>query len=299
MPKKIKKINHTLKEIINFIIYEMPSTQDEIAENLGITRRYVAQLIKPLIDEGVIRRAYIFDMHKYEKYTHDLDFDIVNDTHSGTFLIKDKITEMYDHVVLQLYSSFNSLEENNVENAQKALEMDIVTNNYLDKIRSSIDTVITIDPSTEFSKTILFAELASDLERIADYSCHISKFVINESYPVDAEMLNQLRDMYEYAEKMLELSFDTLMNGNLEQTNEIMNLENLMHVLQKKALNTIAIQISETTFDDKNKSTYYIYLSRVVKSFERIADISVEIADKAGSIHMNLPRNTTPEDFRY
>ena len=43
------KRNKTLKDILDLILYENPSTQDEIAEKLGVTRRYVTQLLQPLI----------------------------------------------------------------------------------------------------------------------------------------------------------------------------------------------------------------------------------------------------------
>lgn len=35
----MSKKNKTLKDILDCILYENPSTQDEIAEKLGITRR--------------------------------------------------------------------------------------------------------------------------------------------------------------------------------------------------------------------------------------------------------------------
>ena len=63
---KMSKIDKTLKEILDIILYENPSTQDEIAERLGITRRYVNQLLQPLVKEGIIRRAYTIDFKSYE-----------------------------------------------------------------------------------------------------------------------------------------------------------------------------------------------------------------------------------------
>ena len=42
----MSKKDRTLKEILDVILYENPSTQDEIAERLGITRRYVTQLLQ-------------------------------------------------------------------------------------------------------------------------------------------------------------------------------------------------------------------------------------------------------------
>ena len=55
---KMSKKDKTLKEILDIILYENPSTQDEIAERLGITRRYVNQLLQPLVKEGIIRSIY-------------------------------------------------------------------------------------------------------------------------------------------------------------------------------------------------------------------------------------------------
>ena len=65
MPKNIK--NNTLKEILDIILYEAPSTQDEIAEKLNISRRYVTKLLKPLIDENVIKKAYVVDLKKFNE----------------------------------------------------------------------------------------------------------------------------------------------------------------------------------------------------------------------------------------
>jgi phosphate transport system protein len=50
----MSKRDKTLKEILDLILYENPSTQDEIAEKLGITRRYVTQLLQPLVKEGTV-----------------------------------------------------------------------------------------------------------------------------------------------------------------------------------------------------------------------------------------------------
>ena len=58
----MSKRDRTLKEILDLILYENPSTQDEIAEKLGISRRYVTQLLQPLVKDGTIKRAYMIDL---------------------------------------------------------------------------------------------------------------------------------------------------------------------------------------------------------------------------------------------
>ena len=73
MPKNIK--NNTLKEILDIILYEAPSTQDEIADKLNISRRYVTKLLKPLIDEDVIKKAYVVDLKKFNEISEMYEAD--------------------------------------------------------------------------------------------------------------------------------------------------------------------------------------------------------------------------------
>ena len=51
----MSKKDKTLKDILDLILYENLSTQDEIAEKLGITRRYVTQLLQPLVKDGTVK----------------------------------------------------------------------------------------------------------------------------------------------------------------------------------------------------------------------------------------------------
>ena len=69
----MSKKDSTLKDILDLILYENPATQDEIAERLGITRRYVTKLIQPLIKDGTIKRAYMVNLKNYEKLSSSND----------------------------------------------------------------------------------------------------------------------------------------------------------------------------------------------------------------------------------
>ena len=97
---------------------------------------------------------------------------------------------------------------------------------------------------------------------------------------------------------MVKYSMQGFLNEELDLKDKVMDYEEKIHELQRKALNNIAISMAEDDVMDKNRSTYYLTLSRVVKAFERIGDISVEIIDAAGEFYRNIPRTTTPERFR-
>lgn len=293
----MSKKNKTLKDILDCILYENPSTQDEIAEKLGITRRYVTQLLQPLVKEGTVKRAYMIDLKVYEKLAESFgDYAPVSD--SGYILVNDMLSNMAKHVQSQLQESFDAVQDYDENKANLALEMDYTTNNMVEKVRTSVETIISINQHSELSKSMLYNEVAYDLERIGDYCGHIAKFVIEDVYEVDEVILKNLKKMHKTAQKMIRSAMLAFLEGKTNLKEDIMDFEESMHMLQNKSINIIATQMAENSFDEKERSNYFMYLFRVVKAFERIGDISIEIIDVAIEFHNNIPRSTTPRTFR-
>ena len=294
----MSKRDKTLKEILDCILYENPSTQDEIAEKLGITRRYVTQLLQPLVKDGTVKRAYMIDLKSYEKIAESIgDYNSTKNT-TGNVLINDMLANMAKHVHSQLEMSFEAVLEYDENKANKALEMDFATNNMVEKVRTSVETIVSINKHSEISKSILYNEIAYDLERIGDYCGHIAKFIINDVYEVDENVLKKLKKMYKTAQAMIRLAMKAFIEGTTELKDDLMELEDTIHIMQSKAINLIATQMAESSFDEKERSNYFIYLFRLIKAFKRIGDISVEMMDVAVEFHDNIPRPTTPRTFR-
>lgn len=293
----MSKKNKTLKDILDCILYENPSTQDEIAEKLGITRRYVTQLLQPLVKEGTVKRAYMIDLKVYEKLAESFgDYAPVSD--SGYILVNDMLSNMAKHVQSQLQESFDAVQDYDENKANLALEMDYTTNNMVEKVRTSVETIVSINQHSELSKSMLYNEVAYDLERIGDYCGHIAKFVIEDVYEVDEVILKNLKKMHKTAQKMIRSAMLAFLEGKTNLKDDIMDFEESMHMLQNKSINIIATQMAEKSFDEKERSNYFMYLFRVVKAFERIGDISIEIIDVAIEFHNNIPRSTIPRTFR-
>lgn len=292
------KKDKTLKDILDLILYENPATQDEIALKLGITRRYVAQLLQPLVKDGTVKRAYMIDLKSYESIAESLSDYHVNET-KGNVIVNDMINNMAKHVHSQIEVSFDAVLEYDKEKANKALEMDFATNNMVEKIRTSVETIVSMNKHSEISKPMLYNEIAYDLERIGDYCAHIAKFVINDIYKIEENVLKKLKKMYKIARKMIRLAITSFLEGKTKLKDDLMKLEELIHILQTKAINLIAEQMAESSFDEKERSNYFIYLFRVIKAFERMGDISVEMMDVSIEFHENIPRSTTPRTFRY
>ena len=293
----MSKRDKTLKEVLDFILYENPSTQDEIAEELGISRRYVTQLLRPLVKDGTVKRAYMIDLKSYEKIAESLGDYINTKNTKGNVLINDMLINMAKHVHSQLELSFDAVLDYDESKANKALEMDYATNNMVEKIRTSVETIVSIKHS-EISKSLLYNEIAYDLERIGDYCGHIAKFVINDVYEIENNILKKLKKMYKMAQKMIRLSMDAFIGGETHLKDDLTELEESMHIFQSKSINLIATQMAESSFDEKERSNYFIYLFRLIKAFKRIGDISVEMIDVAIEFHDNIPRPTTPRTFR-
>ena len=286
----MSKKNKTLKDILDCILYENPATQDEIAEKLGITRRYVTQLLQPLVKDGTVKRAYMVDLKVYEKLAESFgDYAPSND--SGYVLVNDMLSNMAKHVQSQLQESFDAVYEYDENKANAALEMDYTTNNMVEKVRTSVETIVSINQHSELSKSMLYNEVAYDLERIGDYCGHIAKFVIEDVYEVDETILKNLKKMYKTAQKMIRSAMLAFLEGKTNLKEDIMDFEESMHMLQNKSINIIATQMAENSFDEKERSNYFMYLFRVVKAFERIGDISIEIIDVAIEFHKNIPRS--------
>ena len=282
----MSKKNKTLKDILDCILYENPSTQDEIAEKLGITRRYVTQLLQPLVKEGTVKRAYMIDLKVYEKLAESFgDYAPVSD--SGYILVNDMLSNMAKHVQSQLQESFDAVQDYDENKANLALEMDYTTNNMVEKVRTSVETIVSINQHSELSKSMLYNEVAYDLERIGDYCGHIAKFVIEDVYEVDEVILKNLKKMHKTAQKMIRSAMLAFLEGKTNLKDDIMDFEESMHMLQNKSINIIATQMAENSFDEKERSNYFMYLFRVVKAFERIGDISIEIIDVAIEFHNN------------
>lgn len=292
MPKSIK--NNTLKEILDIILYEAPSTQDEIADKLNISRRYVTKLLKPLIDDDIIKKAYVVDLKKFNEMSEMYETDNSIPEYSGEYFIKEMLKEMGEQILKQFAWSFESLKNTDVDLAQTALDEDLNTNRMYTKIKSSTDTVISLDPYFEFNNTLVFNEIAYDMERIGDHICHIPKFVIEENREVKEPVIDVLEEMYEMSKTMFKKSVKSFLKFDPNIKEKMDRYEKELTNLQKLATKKISSQMAKDDIDKKN-STYYLVLFRVVKSFERIGDISIEITETTTQYYIENQSNINVE----
>ncbi|RAP44590.1 phosphate uptake regulator PhoU [uncultured Methanosphaera sp.] len=296
MPKNMK--NNTLKEILDIILYESPSTQDEIADKLNISRRYVTKLLKPLIDENVIKKAYVVDLKKFNEISENFETEHSVPEYSGEYFIKEMMKEMGEQICKQFEWSFEAMKNNDLELAQKALDEDQNTNHMYSKIKSSTDTVLSLDPFFEFNNTIMFNEIAYDMERIGDHICHIPKFVLEEHTEVKKPVFDVLEEMYDISSTMFKKAVKSFLKRDLNIKDKMDRYERELTNLQKLATKKISSQMAKADIN-KNNSPYYLKLFRVVKSFERIGDISIEITEATTQFYIENQSTLRKQHFKY
>ena len=206
--------------------------------------------------------------------------------------------EMGEQILKQFEWSFEAMKNNDLELAQKALDEDQNTNHMYSKIKSSTDTVLSLDPFFEFNNTIMFNEIAYDMERIGDHICHIPKFVLEEHTEVKKPVFDVLEEMYDIASTMFKKAVKSFLKRDLNIKDKMDRYEHELTNLQKLATKKISSQMAKADIN-KNNSPYYLKLFRVVKSFERIGDISIEITEATTQFYIENQSTLRKQHFKY
>ena len=250
-----------------------------------------------MIDDEVIKKAYVVDLKKFNEMSEIYETKNSVPEYSGEYFIKQMIKDMGEQISKQFAWSFEALKNNDVDLAQKALDEDLNTNHMYNKIKSSTDTVISLDPYFEFNNTLMFNEIAYDMERIGDHICHIPKFVIEENKDVKEPVIDVLEEMYEMSNTMFQKAVKSTLKLDENIKEKMERYERELTNLQKLATKKISSQMAKDDINKKN-STYYLVLFRVVKSFERIGDISIEITEATTQFYIENQSNFS-NSFRY
>jgi phosphate transport system protein len=262
----------TLAAIIKIIIEDEPETQDEIASKLNISRRYVAKLLKPLIDEGVVKHPYIVNMDKLP------EFDVYDDIDKPLDNIINLYEKMGENVIYNLNKVFKALKTNDLETARSIIFQDYRLNKMEDEIRISIKTnnlkYIPLEQS------MLLSVIASNIERCGDYISNIAEEVIN-GLKIREYLFQDVNDIFNIITEMFILAINMVKNN--EASFKIYELENKLH----KKLDIILKKISERGCKAEDIN-YYIQFGMFLKDVERFGDRCIKIFEASREFYHNL-----------
>ncbi len=262
----------TLVAILNTILDEEPETQDHIANKLGISRRYVAKLIKPLIDDGIITHPYIINMNKISK------LEIADKIDKPL----DKIIELYgkmaNNVLYNLDKTYTSLKNRDIEKAKGVIAQDYRLNKMEDEIAISIKMnnlkYLSMEQSMELSI------IAANIERCGDYVSNIAEEIVNGLIITD-NLSEDIDYLFEIITKMFNYAINRIENNS--QNYEIYDLERELHNTIEKILE----KISSEKCDNKNIQQY-IQFGMFLKDVERFGDRSIKIFEAARDFYHNM-----------
>ncbi|AAB99661.1 repressor protein [Methanocaldococcus jannaschii DSM 2661] len=270
----------TLAGIIRVIIEEEPETQDEIAEKLGISRRYVAKLLKPLIDEKIVRHPYIVDMSKLHKINLEFDEYILMKE------IKTTLEKMEKTLLNNLDLVYTAL-----KNSDKKLAEDIIIKDYaLNKMEEEVRILLSMNALKYLPGAYAnaLATIASNLERLGDYIANIAEEVVH-GLKLDKDIENEVNMIFTLLKEMLTEAIDVVKSKKKET--KIHELEEKLH----KNLELLLNKVLENKREDLN---FYVQFGMFLKDIERFGDRCVNIVDIALELYHNIPRNPIPERLK-
>ncbi|WP_456472857.1 PhoU domain-containing protein [Methanocaldococcus sp.] len=270
----------TLAAILKVIIEDEPETQDEIAEKLGISRRYVAKLLKPLINEGIVKHPYIIDMRKL----HLLNLDFEDNP-----------------IVKEIYSTFEKMKneiKNNLKLVYKALKeddkeiaKDIIIKDYsLNKLEEEIEIILKMNTIKYLPEKYVttFSKIASNLERLGDYIANIAEEILN-GFKIDKDLEEDIERIFNILSDMIDEALEVVVTK--KKDTKIYKLEEELH----KILDSTLEKALKNERDDLN---FYIQFGMFLKDVERFGDRCVNIVDHALELYHNIPKNPIPERLR-
>jgi phosphate transport system protein len=270
----------TLAGIIRVIIEEEPETQDEIAEKLGISRRYVAKLLKPLIDEKIVKHPYVVDMSKLHKINLQFDENLLMKE------IKTTLEKMEKTLLNNLDLVYTALKNND-----KKLAEDIIIKDYaLNKMEEEIRMLLGMNALKYLPGAYAnaFATIASNLERLGDYIANIAEEIVH-GLKLDKDIENEVAVIFNILKEMLTEAIDVVKSKRKET--KIHELEEQLH----KNLELLLNKVLENKREDLN---FYVQFGMFLKDIERFGDRCVNIVDIALELYHNIPRNPIPERLK-
>ncbi|MCS3901440.1 PhoU domain-containing protein [Methanococcus voltae] len=273
----------TLHAILNTIIDDEPETQDEIAEKLDVSRRYVAKLLKPLIDDKVVKHPYVLNIDKikdYGKYIEEEKFfgQIINSLH-----------EMGNCVVEHNAKIINALNKNDIEEAKSIIVMDYMLNRMEDELNLLIKMKYSKYLTNE--QILLITAIASNIERCGDYLSNIAEEIVDGLIIGD----NIKPDIHELQKTMTNM-FPIAMQMTIDRevNMDIYEQEKKLHRIIDKLLDKISKQPTE-----QSNILKYIEFGMFLKDVERFGDRSIKIYELSRELHYNIPSsNKIPENVR-
>lgn len=185
-------------------------------------------------------------------------------------LMKD-VLEICDHAITSYELSFRALTEHNIALSKYIIEQDKVINQLEQSINDNAILLITKQQpvATDLRRLIVQIKVASDMERVGDYSANIAKEIIRLGDDPAAISNELLEHMFRKSIKMLKLIIDAYAKEDVVEAREFALLDDEIDEL----CGSVTKQLTHYT------SKAAINLSFIAHYIERVADHATNIAE--------------------
>ncbi len=269
--------------IIKVIIEEEPETQDDIANKLNVSRRYVAKLLKPLMENGAVKHPYVVDVEKLSELGIYQDINKFLDDVSTIF------EKMGYNVLQNLDKVFKALENQDLDTAKGIILQDYALN----KMEDEVNLVLKMNALKYFptEQAMLISFIASNIERCGDYISNIAEEIVN-GLNIKPSIMKDVVEIYQIIREMFINAMNLLENKKMEF--KIYELETKLH----EKLSEIMEKISKDESRGSADINYYIQFGMFLKDVERFGDRCIKIFESAREFHYNIPQNKVPESVK-
>ncbi|TYB32195.1 MAG: phosphate signaling complex protein PhoU [Candidatus Mcinerneyibacterium aminivorans] len=169
-----------------------------------------------------------------------------------------------------LYNNREKLHNQILCNEEKVNETEIKID------EKSVSFIARYQPEARHLRTIFTViKINNDLERIADLAVNISDNFLKLNRNEDDDVMSMVKNVGEKTRKMLEMSIDSFMNQDIELAEKVIESDDEVDEGEKEIMKKLVEKLKKR----KDATQFEFYYYRIAKSFERIADLSTNIAE--------------------
>ena len=191
--------------------------------------------------------------------------------------VQKDLMELSDHAIAMFQLTFEAFLNKNTEQALYVMEQDYIVNRLEEEINDKAILLIAKQQpvATDLRRLIVIVKIASDLERIADYSVNIAKETIRIGSKPFVTPIETIEEMHHRAARMLKQIVDAYRDENMEEAKTVAAYDDEIDELYGDTMHHL-FNIANT---DLSASSQVTNLSFVAHYIERVADHATNIAE--------------------
>lgn len=196
-------------------------------------------------------------------------------------LLKDELNQMWRLVISQLQKAKQAFLTNDIELAREVVSREKRVNAFELKIDSDCENYIALysPVAIDLRLTLSIIKISNTLERIADFSAAIARYVVDNHTDVAEKKLIedlQIAKMFDITLAMLSDGFVALDSENTKISGKIIGKDEEVDVIYHNSIDVLTKYMKE----DNNRIPQGLNLLLLIRKIERIGDHCSNIVEE-------------------